>query len=416
MSTALRRLVDALRPGERVFVPGIAAESALLAEELKADPERACGVDFVAVQFPGIDTLDYLGVHPESRLSAFFMSPAVRKGMATGHASLLAEDYAGIAHHLKHGPPVDLAIAQISPPDAQGRCSLGVSSDFLPLVWARARRRIAHINPSMPRTRGSFSIAMSELDGFVEADRPLLSYVDPAVGEIDLQIAAHAASQVRDGDTLQFGIGTVPLALGQALGQHRRLKIHAGMVTHAVRRLAEAGVLDADARITTGVALGDTTLHDFAAHHERLWFTDVSQTHDVAAIARIPRFIAVNSAVEVDLFGQVNSERMNGALQAGAGGLPVFAQGALLAPGGRLLICLRASAARGAVSRIVPALDAQALCTLPRYLADAVITEHGIAELRGRSVEQRALALIGVAAPAHRAALIAAWEGLRAGL
>jgi acyl-CoA hydrolase len=416
MSTQLKRLVDALRPGERVFAPSIAAESALLAEELHADPERARDVNFVAVQFPGIDTLDYLAVHREARLSAFFMSPAVRHGLLSERASLLAEDYAGIAHHLQHGPAVDLAIAHVSPPDAQGRCSLGLSSDFLPLVWARARRRIAHINPRMPRTHGSFSITMEELDGHVEADRPLLRYDDPAVGDIDLHIAAHAASLVRDGDTLQFGIGTVPLALGQALGQHHRLKVHAGMVTHAVRRLAEAGVLDADARITTGVALGDAALHDFAARHEQLWFTDVSQTHDVAAIARIPRFIAVNSAVEVDLFGQVNSERMGGALQAGAGGLPVFAQGALLSPGGRLLICLRASAARGAVSRIVPALDAQALCTLPRYLADAVITEHGIAELRGRSVEQRAMALIGVAAPAHRAALTAAWEGLRAGL
>ena len=221
---------------------------------------------------------------------------------------------------------------------------------------------------------------------------------------------------MRDGDTLQFGIGTVPLALAHALGRHRRLKVHAGMVTHAVQRLCEAGALDEDARITTGVALGDTAFHDFAARHDKLWFTDVGQTHDVAAIARIPRFVAVNSAVEVDLFGQVNSERMGGAFQAGAGGLPVFAQGALLSPGGRLLICLRATAARGAVSRIVPALDGQGICTLPRNLADAVVTEHGVAELRGLGVEQRAQALIRIAAPEHRAALGAAWESVSARL
>ena len=136
----------------------------------------------------------------------------------------------------------------------------------------------------------------------------------------------------------------------------------------------------------------------------------------VRAIERIPRFVAVNSAVEVDLFGQVNAERMGGALQAGAGGLPVFAQGALLSPGGRLLICLRATAARGAVSRIVPALDGQGICTLPRNLADAVITEHGVAELRGLGVEQRAQALIRIAAPEHRAALGAAWESVSARL
>jgi acyl-CoA hydrolase len=416
MPQALSRLVDALRPGERVYVPTIAAESALLAEELRDDPERACNIDFMGVQFPGIDTLDYLALHPEARLTAFFMSPAVRRGLPTGRATLLAEDYAGIAQFLRHDPAIDLAIAHVSPPDSQGRCSLGVSSDFLPLVWARARRRIAHINPRMPRTQGSFSIAMTELDGVVEADRPLLSYQDPTLGEIDLRIAAHAAGLVRDGDTLQFGIGTVPLALGQALAGHRRLKVHAGMITSAVQGLANAGALDADARITTGVALGNAAMHDFAARHEKLWFTDVGQTHDLVAIARVPRFVAVNSAVEVDLFGQVNSERVGGSLLAGAGGLPVFAQGALLSPEGRSLVCLRANAARGTLSRIVPALDGQAMCTLPRHLADAVVTEHGIAELRGRSIEQRAQALIGIAAPEHRSALQQAWERLRAGL
>jgi acyl-CoA hydrolase len=416
MSTALRRLSDALCPGERVFVPTIAGESALLSEELSADPERARNVHFVGVQFPGIDTVDYLGVHPDARLTAFFMSPAVRRGLASGRAALLAEDYGGIGHFLQHGEALDLAVAQVSPPDAQGRCSLGLSHDFVPLVWARARRRVAHINPRMPRTQGSFSIAMSDLDGYVEAERPLLSYQDPGLSEIDLRIAAHAAGLVRDGDTLQFGIGTVPLALGQALGQHRRLKIHAGMITSAVRSLAQAGVLDADARITTGVALGDAALQDFAARHAQLWFTDVSRTHDIGAIARIPRFVAINSAVEVDLFGQVNSERMGGSLQAGAGGLPAFAHGALLSPGGRLLICLRASAVRGTVSRIVPALDAAGLCTLPRHLADAVVTEHGVAELRGRNLEQRAQALIGIAAPEHRGELASAWERLRSAL
>jgi acyl-CoA hydrolase len=188
------------------------------------------------------------------------------------------------------------------------------------------------------------------------------------------------------------------------------------MVTAVVQRLHGAGALDADARITTGVALGDAGFRDFVSRHAPLWLTDVGQTHDVAAIASIPRFVAVNAAVEVDLFGQVNSERMAGALQAGAGGLPAFAQGALRSEGGRLLICLRSTAARGVVSRIVPALDAQGLCTLPAYMADAVITEHGIAELRGLSMEQRAQALIGIADTAHQPALQAAWELQRARL
>jgi acyl-CoA hydrolase len=416
MSQAMHRLSDAIQAGNRVFVSTMSTESALLAEELQADPERARDVNFMGVQFPGIDRTDYLGLHPEARLTAYFMSPSVRRGMQEGRASLQGMDYLGIAHILRNGPPVDVAIAQLSSPDANGRCSTGLSSDFMPLVWQRAKKRIAHINPLMPRTQGSFSIAMHELDGYVEAERPLLDYQEPVAADLDLCIAAHAASLVRDGDTLQFGIGTVPLALGQALAQHRCLKVHAGMVTAVVQRLHAAGALDADARITTGVALGDAGFRDFVARHAALWFTDVGHTHDVTALASIPRLVAVNAAVEVDLFGQVNSERMAGALQAGSGGLPAFAQGALRSAGGRLLICLRSTAARGTVSRIVPVLAGGGLCTLPGYMADTVITEHGIAELRGLNMEQRAQALIGIADPAHQTALQAAWELQRAKL
>lgn len=416
MPPLLKRLTEGLQRGARVFAPGIAGESALLATELRADPDRAAGVQFVSVQFPGLDTFDYLDLHPEARLSAFFMLPSVRRELGSGRVELMGGEYAGITQILRDGPPVDLAIAQLSPPDENGLCSPGISSDFLPLVWARARRRVAHINPNMPRTRGSFSVRFDELDGFVEAESPLHEYREPELGPLDLRIGELAASLFRDGDTLQTGVGTVPLALGQTLRHHRRLKVHSGMLTHVVRDLAQAGALDADARIMTGVSLGDMEQHRFVAADPRVWFTDVGQTHDVIALARVPRFMAVNSAIEVDLFGQVNSERRDGSLQAGAGGLPIFAQGALLSPGGRSLICLRATAAGGKVSRIVPALDARALCTLPRHLADVVVTEFGIAELRGRSLEERAMALIAIAAPDHRTTLADAWQRIRAAI
>lgn len=410
----VQRLSDALFPGARVWVPTLSGESGLLTQELQADPERAQDVTFMGVQFPGIDTVDYLSMHPRARQAAFFMSPSVRRGLTDQRAELFCLDYLGLVHHLRTCEPVDVAIAQISLPDADGRCSLGFCADFMPLVWANAKRRVAHVNPRIPRTRGSFTVTLSELDGYVEADTPLLSYTNPALGDVDHRIAHHAASLVRDGDTLQFGIGTVPLALAEALTSHRRLKLHTGMVTHAVQRLAQAGALDPQARITTGVALGDPDFQAFVAQHQPLWFTDVSQTHSPCFIATIPRFIAVNTAVEVDLFGQVNSERVGGVLQAGAGGLPAFAQGALASPGGRLLICLRATAVRGTVSRIVPSLGAGAVCTLPHYMADTVVTEHGVAELRGLSLEARAQALIGIAAADHQAALGDAWTQLRA--
>jgi acyl-CoA hydrolase len=182
-----------------------------------------------------------------------------------------------------------------------------------------------------------------------------------------------------------------------------------------LRSLWDSGALDRDADITTGVLLGDEGFMRFAAALPHLWLTDVRHTHDPAAIAaRVERegsrFVALNGAVEVDLFGQVNAERAGGMLQAGAGGLPAFAAAAQASRGGRLLVCLPSTAKRGALSRIVPALDANAFTTLPRWLADAVVTEHGVAELRDRPLEARAQALIAVADPAHRPGLAEAWD------
>ena len=409
----MKRLVEAIEPGMRVFVSTLSTESALLREELVDDPERARDVTFSGVQFPGIDRIDYLAAHPRARLCGYFMTPAMRTGLAEGRAELLSLDYRGIVRQLQEGKPVDLAIAQLTPPDADGWCSPGLASDFMPLAWTRARRRIAHFNPRLPRTRSSFRVHVSELEYGVEADRPLADFAEPACTEIETRIGRHVAALVQDGDTLQFGIGSVPLALADALTSHRRLRLHGGMVSAALRRLWDSGAIDRDARIPTGVALGDAAFRDFAARLEPLWLTDVAHTHDVAAIAAIPRFVAINTAVEVDLFGQVNAERVGGVIQAGAGGLPAFASAALASPGGRLLICLGATAKKGSVSRIVPALDAEALCTLPRYLADAVVTEHGVAELRDLSLDARARALIAIAAPHHQTTLEQAWRSLR---
>jgi len=409
----MTRLTDPLAAGQRVFVSTMSGESALLAEELAAEPGRARDVTFCGGMFPGIDRTDYLALHPAARLEAYFMSPSLRRGMAEGRARLLALDYRGLARHLLESPPPDVAIAQLTPPDTDGWCSAGLAVDFMPLVWSRARQRVAHLNPRLPRTAGSFRVHIRELDVAVEAARPALTWAEPTCGETESRIGAHVAGLVLDGDTLQFGIGSVPVALAGALSSHRRLRIHGGMVSGAVRTLWEAGALDRDARITSGVVLGDEPLHTFVAGLPTLWLTDVRHTHDPVALGAIPRFVAINSAVEVDLFGQVNAERAGGVLQAGAGGLPAFAQGALASPGGRLLICLPATARGDSVSRIVPALGAQAVCTLPRHGVDAVVTEHGVAELRGLDVEARAQALIAIAAPAHQAALAEAWQTIR---
>lgn len=412
----MAHLTDGFAPGMRVFTPTLSNESALLSQELRDDPERARGVDFCGIQFPGIDTFDYLALHPEARQTTCFMGPSVRTAMDQGRASLLPLDYQGMVRVLQVPPGVDVAVAQLSAPDAGGWCSPGMACDFLPLVWRQARRRVAHINPLLPRLPSSFRVHVSELDIRAESECPLLDFHDPQAGDTERRVGAHVANLVRDGDTLQFGIGSVPLALAGALTAHRRLRFHGGLVSSALQTLWEAGAMDVDARITTGVVLGDARFRDFVARLPQLWLAPVTETHHLPTLAAIPRLVAINSAVEVDLFGQVNAERANGLLQAGAGGLPAFAQGALASEGGRLLICLASTARKGSVSRIVPALGTGAVCTLPRYMADTVVTEHGAAQLRGLDLEQRAQALIAIAAPEHRDALGNAWAALRSTL
>jgi len=412
----MRRLTDALFPGARVFVPGMTGESALLFDELARDPERARDVRFICVSFPGIGRGDYLSLHPQARQTAFFMTPALRSGIREGRAEVLGLDYGAIVRHVRELAPPDVLYVQLSPPDDRGYCTPGICSDFVPLVWHRARRRIAHVNPLMPRTSGSFRVHVSELDGIVEAPAELVTAPDSAPNAVEQRIGAHVAALVRDGDTVQFGIGSVPVALARSLAGHRGLKLHTGMVTEAVRFLWDAGALDRDARIVNGFAIGSSDFYRFVAENERIWLTDAGVTHDIVRIAAIPRFVAVNSAMQVDLFGQVNSERAAGTLQAGAGGLPVFATAAMLSEGGRSMICMPSTAKGGAVSRIVPALGEDALCNVPRHLADVVVTEHGAAQLRELSMDARAQALIDIAAPEHRAALAGAWDAIRAKL
>lgn len=405
-------LTGHLRRGDRVFAAGLTGESTLLLDELASAPESAAGVEFTSVQLAGIDRLDYLSLHPETRLRGYFMTPMLRGGLAEGRSALHPLDYVGIARHLSQVEAFDSVIAQFSLPDAEGWCSPGLSADFAPLAWQRARRKVGHLNPRLPRTRSGFRVHVSEFDTVVEAERPLLEVRPAPCDPVSQQIGRWAAELIRDGDTLQFGLGAVMSGVAAALHNHRGLRIHSGMVADYVDGMWESGCLDRDADVVTGVVFGDSGLYKKLVDHIPVRLEDVRHTHSIQVLSRLKQFVAINSAVEVDLFGQVNSERSGGLIQAGAGGLPAFAQAAQVVPDGRLLVCLPSTARKGTLSRIVPCLDQHGLCTVPRYLADAVVTEYGVAELRGRSMAERAEALIAIAHPDQRAPLFAEWQAV----
>lgn len=408
-------LVAGLKPGMTVFVPGVSGESLAFHEALRANPEAANGVRFAGLLFPGINRSDYVGLHPAARQRNYVMTPGLRAGLASGRAELLPLDYPGIWRDLSTNVEVDLAIAQVAPPDADGSCSLGISSDFHAAVWAKAKRRVLHVNPKLPRTQGTFRLRLDEADALFEAEAPLVLYDAGASNDSIERHAALVASLVRDGDTIEFGVGKLPGAILAALKGHRNLRVWSGMVTPAVAALIDSGAVAAEGAIDCGVALGDATFYERLGRDRAFRFRPVGETHDVRRLAAIDHFCAINSAVEVDLFGQVNADTLGGKLLSGVGGLPAFAAGGLLSNGGRSIVALPAATEDGKTSRIVASFD-RGMVAIPRHGADTVVTEHGIASLRGLTIHQRAEALIAVAAPQFRDQLANDWAALAARL
>jgi acyl-CoA hydrolase len=408
-------LVATLRPGMNVFVPGTSGESLGFYAALKRRPEMAAGVRFVCVHFPGMNESDFTALHPEASQRAYFAQPHLRSAMQEGRVDLMPLDYPGIWRDLQ-SLRIDLAVAHVSPPDRSRRMSLGNCYDFLPAVWARAGMRAAHVNPALPRTAGSFSIDANECDILCSEEAPVVTRLSGEPGAELTEIGRQVAALVHDGDTLQLGIGKMQSAVVRALRSHRRLRLHSGMVTEEIVNLVDAHAIRGPGSIVAGVALGDEGFYRRLGEDATFTFCSVQETHDVDRIARIPGFVAINAALEVDLFGQVNSDCLDGQLQAGVGGMPPFVAGAARSPGGCAIFCLSATAAKGTVSRIVPKLSAGSAVGVPRHAVDTVVTEYGVAQIGSLPVHRRAERLIELAAPTFRTSLAQEWAHLKARL
>lgn len=411
----LSDVVSLLKPGMTVFIPGTTGESLGFFEALKQAPEKAAGVRFIGVHFPGLNQSDYLGLHPTTTQRAYFSQPGFREPMRNGRVDLMPLDYPGVWRDLQR-QRIDLAIAQVSPPGADGKMSLGICYDFFPAVWANAAMRVAHVNPAMPRTHGSFSIDPADCDLICDQESPLVMQVSGDPSPDLSRIGSLVAGLVSDGGTIQLGIGKMQSAVVRALRNHRGLRVHSGMVTEEIVGLLDSGAIQGEASVVTGVALGDEGFYRRVAADPAFHFTSVDQTHDVCRIARIPGFVSINAALEVDLFGQVNCDCLDGRLVAGVGGMPPFAAGARLSTGGRAIFCLTSTASKGAVSRIVAKLGPGSAVGAPRHAADVVITENGAVDLNRLSIHQRAEQLIKLAAPEFREQLASQWRDVSSAL
>lgn len=409
----VQALPSLVTPGEWVYVPGSSGAPLTFMAELLRDPAFTRDARFLTSYVPGINALNLDGLHPTAQVTGLFMQPGLALAQREGRFRPLPMSYAGFVRHITDNVDVDLAVIQLSPPDSHGLCSLGPAVEFMPTVLRKSRRRLGLINQQTPRVQGSVTVPFNTLDYICEVDTPLPVYDVPADAGTEA-IARYIAPLIEDGAVLQTGLGKVPTALMRLLRDRRGLKLHSGMLSDGLLELAAAGALDMDHAHTTCVLVGSRAFYERSRDFTPLRVVGCDVTHDAARLAAMERFVAVNSALEVDLFGQCNLELTRGAAVSGVGGAPDFARAGRLSRGGHSIIALHATHKRG--SRIVPSLGNEALASLSRVDVDFVVTEHGVARLAGASVHERAQALIEIAAPQYRGELRDAWRAIAARL
>jgi acyl-CoA hydrolase len=397
--------VERLRPGMKVLLPPGCGEPRGLVAEICHQSDRLRDLTLVG----GIHLGDYPWARPEHaalRYATWHMSPRLDDARRRGRVEFVPIRYfdlvAAFAPAGRWAP--DCVLVHTAPPDAHGYLSLGVSVSVSLPAARSAPLVIAQVNPRMPRARGNGWLHASQVDLWVEVDEPLAEYPAPTVGELERGIGGRVAGLVPDGATVQVGVGAIPQAVLEALTGHRDLALHSLLVDSGVA-LVERGVVNGArkrvhrGRLDLAEAMGTRRTFDFLEASEAVNMESSAFVHDPDVVARLDRFVAINSALEVDLTGQVTAESLGPRQVAGIGGQFDFVLGASRSAGGVAIIALPSTGRDGAVSRIVPRLAHGAAVTTPRYLADWVVTEHGAAQLRGLSDTARATALIAVAHP-----------------
>lgn len=347
------------------------------------------------------------------RHNAIFVGATSRQAVAEGRADYTPRFFVEIPSLFTEGPLCpDVALITVSPPDKQGYVSLGISVDYTKDAARVAKLTIAEVNPNMPRTGGDAYLPVSEIDYFVPTDRPMLEIQPPTIGEVEKAIGSHVASLIKDGDCLQLGIGAIPDAVLTFLGEKNDLGIHSEMISDGVMGLVEAGVVTCRRKnfhphkIVLTFAMGTAKFYEWLSDNSMIEMYPATFTNDPFIIAQNDNMVSVNSAISVDLMGQVAADAMGTKQFSGVGGQVDFVRGAARSKGGRSIIAMPATAAKGKVSRIVAGLERGQAVTTSRNDVDYIVTEFGVAHLKGRTLRERAEALIGICAPAFR-------EGLR---
>jgi acyl-CoA hydrolase len=401
-----------VRSGDRVYLHCAAATPSVL---LQAMVDRAPELSDVTVvhlhtEGPGPHLAPEMAGH--FRHLALFIGPNARKAVNEGRADYVPVFLSDVPRLFLSGAlPLDVVFVNATPPDAHGFCSLGTSVEAMHAAIRSAKTVVVQLNRSVPRTLGESFVHVDDIDLAVEVDVPPYENPTPAIGDVERRIGVYVAELVPDGATLQLGIGAIPAATALALIGKRDLGIHTEMFTDAVVDLVEAGVVNGAAKernrgkIVTAFLMGSARLYAFVHDNPMVEMRPVDFTNDTHVIRSFSRMVSINSAIEVDLTGQVVADSIGEMLYSGVGGQMDFMRGAALATEGRSVIAMPSSAAQGSASRIVASLREGAGVVTTRAHVRTVVTEWGAAELFGKSLRERAKALISIAHPDFRADL-----------
>ncbi len=401
-----------VKPGDRVFVHGSAATPLTLLHALFDRASELRDVEIISISTLGDIGLDKPGVTEAFFINSLFVSANVRQVVNTEHGDYVPVFLSEIPRLFDRGiMPIDVALVHVSPPDRHGLCSLGVSVDVARAAVRNARVLIGQVNPNMPRTHGEGHVHLSRFHALVEVN-DALPEVDyrTRIGDRERAIAMRCAALIEDGSTLQMGIGAIPDAILGALENHKDLGVHTEMCSNGIMPLMEKGVINNrlkkkhPGRVVTSFALGNRQLYDLFHDNPEFGFLDAQYVNDGKVIRANPKVVAINSAIEMDLTGQVCADSIGTWQYSGVGGQMDFMRGAALSPGGKPIIAMASTTGKG-ISKIVPYLKEGAGVVTTRAHMHWVVTEYGAAYLYGKNLRQRAEALIAIAHPDHRETL-----------
>lgn len=410
--------VKHIESGDRVVIGHAVGEPSVLIEAMVANKDQYRDVEIVHMVPMGKGEYLQAGMEKHFHHNAIFVGGATRESVNSGRADYTPCFFSQVPRLFREGAlPIDVALITVSAPDGNGDCSLGTSVDYTKSAVECAKITIAQINEEMPRTLGDSFVNIKDLDYIVEANAPLPVLNPPKISDVECLIGEHCASLIEDGSTLQLGIGAIPDAVLLFLKDKKDLGIHSEMISDGVVELYEAGVITNKmktlhpGKMIVTFLMGTERLYDFVNNNPEIEMYPVDYVNDPCVIMQNYKMVSINSCIQVDLMGQVVSDTVGKKQFSGVGGQVDFVRGTSMAKDGKSIIAMPSTAAKGRVSRIVSIIDEGAAVTTSRNDVHYVVTEYGVADLKGKTLKDRGRALINIAHPDFRDELIKEWEG-----